>query len=36
MAGKAGLGLEATHVVLRPTDRPTVANPFEDDDELLT
>ena len=35
VAGKAGLGLEATHLVLRPTDRPTVANPFEDDEELL-
>lgn len=35
VAGKAGLGLEATQLVLRPSERPTEADAFADDDELL-
>jgi hypothetical protein len=35
VAGKAGLGLEATHLVLRPTERPVEKDPFGDDTELL-
>ena len=35
VAGKAGLGLEATQLVLRPTERPTEADCFGDDSELL-
>jgi hypothetical protein len=35
VAGKAGLGLEATHLVLRPTERPVEKDPFGDDNELL-
>jgi hypothetical protein len=34
-AGKAGLKLEATQLVLRPTQRPTEATAFGDDAELL-
>ena len=35
VAGKAGLGLEATQLVLRPTDRPAEVDPFSDDAALL-
>ena len=35
VAGKAGLGLEATQLVLKPNERPKEANAFADDDELL-
>ena len=35
VAGKAGLGLEATQLVLKPTERPKEANAFADDSELL-
>ena len=35
VAGKAGLGLEATHLVLRPNERPIEKDPFADDSELL-
>ena len=34
-AGKAGLKLEVTQLVLRPTQKPTEANAFADDAELL-
>ena len=35
VAGKAGLGLEATQLVLRPTDRPAEVDLFSDDAALL-
>ena len=35
VAGKAGLGLEATQLVLRPTQKPIEADCFGDDSELL-
>ena len=35
VAGKAGLGLEATQLVLRPSERPTEVDAFDNDDELL-
>ena len=35
VSGKAGLKLEATQIVLRPTERPVEANVFADDAELL-
>ena len=35
VAGKAGLGLEATQIVLKPSERPTEEDAFADDDELL-
>ena len=35
VAGKAGLGLEVTQLVLRPTERPREEDVFADDDELL-
>jgi len=35
VAGKAGLELEATQLVLRPTERPKEADAFADDSELL-
>ena len=35
VAGKAGLGLEATQLVLKPSERPTEEDAFGDDDELL-
>ena len=35
VAGKAGIKLEATQMVLRPTERPKEADAFADDSELL-
>ena len=35
VAGKAGLGLEATQLVLRPAERPAEKDLFADDSELL-
>ena len=35
VAGKAGLGLEATQLVLRPSERPTEVDLFSDDAALL-
>ena len=35
VAGKAGLGLEATQIVLKPSERPTEEDAFADDSELL-
>ena len=35
VAGKAGIKLEATQLVLRPTERPKEADAFGDDSELL-
>ena len=35
VAGKAGLSLEATQLVLRPTEKPTEQDAFGDDQELL-
>ena len=35
VAGKAGLGLEATQIVLRATEKPTEVDLFDDDEELL-
>ena len=35
VAGKAGIGLEATQLVLRPSERPTEEDAFADDAELL-
>ena len=35
VAGKAGLELEATHMVLRASEKPIIVNPFDDDHELL-
>jgi hypothetical protein len=35
VGGKAGVKLEATQLVLRPTERPKEADAFGDDDELL-
>ena len=35
VAGKAGLGLEATQIVRRATERPTEVDLFDDDEELL-
>lgn len=35
VAGKAGLGLEATQIVLKPSQRPTEEDAFANDDELL-
>ena len=35
VAGKAGLGLEATQLVLRPSERPTEVDLFGDDAALL-
>ena len=35
VAGKAGLGLEATQLVLKPSERPAEVDAFADDSELL-
>ena len=35
VAGKAGLGLEATQIVFKPTERPIEEDAFADDAELL-
>ena len=35
VAGKAGLGLEATQIVLKPTERPTEVEAFGNDNDLL-
>ena len=35
VAGKAGIGLEATQLVLKPSERPTEEDAFADDAELL-
>ena len=35
VGGKAGIKLEATEIVLRPTERPRAAEAFGDDEALL-